>query len=358
MNIAFRVDAAPHIGLGHFMRCLALADAVGARGARTRFVSRHLSPLLHEMLTARGHELSLLDTAASDEQIKDLPYSHWLGTSQATDALATIEALSPERWDWAIVDHYALDARWETTVRAAARRILVIDDTADRRHECDVLLDQNLFADMATRYQGLAPERCRLLLGPHYALLRKEFAFLREITGVRADGVKRILVLFGGVDARNETEKVIRAITLHREKAVDVDVVIGADHSARTQVAELCAQYGFGFYVQASGVAELMARADLAVGATGSTSWERCCLGLPAVCITSGANEVPIAHGLAARGAIVDLGDGATVTPDTLSVILQRLICNPSEVMAMSVAARTLVDGRGVDRVRDTLEAA
>ncbi|MDA3875690.1 MAG: UDP-2,4-diacetamido-2,4,6-trideoxy-beta-L-altropyranose hydrolase [Halothiobacillus sp.] len=179
-HIAFRTDASSQIGTGHFMRCLTLADALKQRGAQTRFVSRHLPEYLRSMLAAKGHEFAPLDKAQHDAILDELAHAPWLGTSQVQDAQATIQALSGQAWDWLIVDHSALDARWESVLRRTAKQIMVIDDIADRQHECDMLLDQNFYADMELRYIGKVPLHCQLLLGPRYAMLRDEFRQLHE----------------------------------------------------------------------------------------------------------------------------------------------------------------------------------
>lgn len=133
------------------MRCLTLADALKQRGAQIRFVSRQMPKHLRDMLREKSHECTPLNSRSNEEAADDLPHSHWLGTSQAADAQKTLQALSAQTWDWLVVDHYALDARWESALRGMVRRILVIDDLADRVHDCDVLLDQNLYEDMDTR---------------------------------------------------------------------------------------------------------------------------------------------------------------------------------------------------------------
>lgn len=143
-QIALRVDASTQIGTGHFMRCLTMADALRERGARPRFVSRHLPEYLRSKLAEKGHDFVLLQGASENMAVDELAHAPWLGVSQSQDADATINALSDQHWDWIIVDHYALDCRWESRLRRSADKILAIDDIADRQHDCDVLLDQNL----------------------------------------------------------------------------------------------------------------------------------------------------------------------------------------------------------------------
>src|SRR3990172_6780187 len=139
MNVVFRVDATVQIGTGHFMRCLTVADALKQRGAQIRFISRLLPEYFRGMLTAKGLEFMPISGGSSATITDGLAHGHWLGTGQDADAHESSHALSDRVWDWLVVDHYALDARWESALRQTATCILVIDDIADREHDCDVL---------------------------------------------------------------------------------------------------------------------------------------------------------------------------------------------------------------------------
>lgn len=357
MRLAFRTDATDRIGTGHFMRCLTLADAMRRRGARTRFLGRTVPPHLARCATERGHELVALSSGAL-EPLDDLPHAAWLGTSQAADARDTARALSDGDWDWIVVDHYALDARWERTVRQAVRRVFAIDDLADREHDCDLLLDQNYYEDMDTRYDGKAPPGCERLLGPSYAMLRDEFRRARESVRPRTGTIERVLVFFGGVDAEDYTGRAIEALASLGIRVPHADVVIGAGHPRREAIERACARHGMTCHVQTDRMADLMAAADLAIGAAGSASWERCCLALPAITVATAGNQVPIAAGLEALGVAVSLGDGAGVTAAEMAAAFQAIAGEPDRVRRMSAAAARAVDGAGVDRVCDRLVSA
>src|SRR5688500_16006706 len=266
-NTAFRVDASTRIGSGHLMRCLALGNRLKERGSRVRFLCRELPEHLGKLLSDHGHELVRLGAPVG------------ASLSQVADAQESLHALADRKWDWLVVDHYAFNADWESMLRPAVRRILVIDDLADRAHDCDVLLDQNLFADAAKRYAGKVPDRCILLLGPRYALLRAEFARLRETAVPRSGAVRRVLVSFGGVDQAGHTRRAVHALADLHIDGLQVEVVIGTQHPQRDEVVTDCGKFGFACHVEAWRIAEMMAAADLSVGAGGSTTWERCCLG-------------------------------------------------------------------------------
>lgn len=354
MNIAFRTDATHQIGTGHFMRCLTLADELKKQGAKIRFISRNLSDHLCDMLTARGMELVSLENTASASPIDDLAYSAWLGISQAQDAQDTIQALSGQSCDWLIVDHYALDSRWESRLRQTARKILAIDDIADRQHDCDVLLDQNYYADMNTRYAGKVPKHCLLMLGPRYALLREEFRQFREQIEPRRGSVQRILVFFGGVDADNYTGRAIQSLIDIGVSDIHVDVVIGAQHPCRETIKDVCLGHNFTCHVQTNRMAELMAAADLSIGAGGSATWERCCLGLPAITICTADNQ---------RDQIADTAsEGLVYAPDlkyefdlVIEHHVRSLMENSYLRQLISRNAMQALDGRGALRVMSSM---
>lgn len=351
MKIAFRVDASSQIGTGHFMRCLTLADVLKQSGAEVRVVSRHLPEHLREMLAAKGHAFALLESAQNDAALDELTHAHWLGASHAQDAADTIQALSDQAWDWIVVDHYALDSCWESMLRQTAKRILVIDDIADRQHDCDMLLDQNYYADMDVRYIGRIPAHCLLLLGPRYALLREEFRQLREQVKPRRGPVNRVLVFFGGVDADNYTERAVEALSEINILSLHVDVVIGAQHPCREQVKAACVQHGFFCHVQTDKMAELMAAADLAIGAGGSATWERCCLGLPALLVALADNQIYIAKALDLLGACIYIDTAKTTGVPIMRNAIASLLSTQGQIIALSKKAYSLVDGLGVDRV-------
>jgi UDP-2,4-diacetamido-2,4,6-trideoxy-beta-L-altropyranose hydrolase len=336
------------------MRCLALANALRDRGAHVQFVSRQLPAHLHALAVGGGHEVTSLPVSPLPRSCDDLPHARWLGTSQHADADLTHGAIASGRVGWLIVDHYALDARWESALRSRADRILAVDDLADRAHDCDALLDQNLFEDMPARYAAQVPAQCELLLGPKYALLRKEFRDARATVRMRDGRVRRILILMGGVDFENLTGRAIEAVCQLADP-VDVDVVIGAEHPAREALAASCRNRGYALHVQSANVARLMQTADLAVGAGGSTNWERCCLGLPGVVISVADNQDGIARALHKAGAIVYLGRSDSVSVHAIVAQLRELLADPARVASTGAQARDLVDGDGATRVADFL---
>lgn len=353
MRVAVRVDASLQIGTGHFMRTLALANCLAKNSVRVRFVCRDLPSYLAEVAASMGHEVAIMPTDGRTA-VPDggpLAHSHWLRATQASDALQCHQALLDANFDWVVVDHYALDSRWESSIRGRGRKILVIDDLADRKHDCDVILDQNLYPNLERRYDQLVPDGCEKLLGPRFALLREEFARVREGVAQRPNKIGRILVFMGGGDAFNHTGRVLAGIASARISRPHVDVVIGKQHPNLEEILAFAKLSGFYVHIQTDQMANLMAVADLSVGATGSASWERCCLGLPTIGVPVAANQVPIGEALRDVGAIIMIGASLESLANELASTLETLSVNTARLADMASVASTLVDGGGCQRV-------
>lgn len=341
MRVALRADASTALGAGHVMRCLALADELRRQGAATQFLCRRQVGDLGELIEAHGHPLIRLPAEAADPR---------------ADAEQCLVALDPV--DWLVVDHYRLDAAWETALRAKARRILAIDDLADRRHDCDLLLDQNHRPEAETRYAGLLPPACVGLYGPRYALLRSDFAACRASAPRRDGKVKRILVFFGGADAEGVSLMALEALRQLSHPGIAIDVVVGGVNPHLPRVETACrALPGAVLHVQSDDMAGLMVKADLAIGAGGTSSWERCCLGLPCLTLGIAENQYGPAAALAEAGAQVYLGPAATIGPTRLAALLAQVIELPEWLRHMASQGMALVDGRGTARVAARLLA-
>jgi UDP-2,4-diacetamido-2,4,6-trideoxy-beta-L-altropyranose hydrolase len=278
-------------------------------------------------------------------------YAAWLGVPQAVDADQTL-ACRHEREapaDWLVVDHYALDGVWENRVRNLALSVLVIDDIANRPHDCQILLDQNLNRSPEERYRSLVPQHCHPLLGPQYALLRKEFIDAASDPRRRSGNISRILIFFGGTDASGETLKACRAVAAAIRDDVTVDVVAGAANPRRQDIASFCrTDVRFHYHFQITNMAELMRDADLAIGAGGTTAWERTFLELPTMTVAVAANQLDGSEALAARGAIRYLDTPDTVTEEQIRATLRELLTHPETLHAMGQKCREI---HGSDRV-------
>lgn len=351
MRIAIRADAAVALGSGHVMRCLALADWLQVQKAEVSFLCSDIPAPLEQIVRERGHGLTRLPGSPG------VPTeTAWPLQAQCADAHACAQALhGSQPWDWLIVDHYGLGLAWETAMRPVTRRLLVIDDLA-RAHDCDVLLDVNYFEHAQARYHSQVPSTALVLTGPRYALLRTEFAAQRPSIQPRTGPVRRLLVLLGGMDADNLTGQAIEAIdTLPEAAGIEVDVVIGASHPARAHLEALAAaRPRLHLHVQSSEVAALCARADLAIGAGGGATWERCCLGLPTLALCLAPNQ----RRILAEGALAGFlhaPDGERTDAATIAAHLRALIDSSGLRNLLSRNAMALVDGQGVARVANLM---
>jgi UDP-2,4-diacetamido-2,4,6-trideoxy-beta-L-altropyranose hydrolase len=350
MKVAIRTDGSAAIGAGHVMRCLALADELRARGAVTSICTRAMAPALAERIARSGHELLELDLPP--ELPRAAVESEADHERQLEDAAAT-RACLPAALDVLLVDHYGLGHTWETAVRSHARLLAAVDDLG-RAHDCDVLVDQNFYADAAGRYAGRVPPGCTALLGPAYALLRGEFREARTRVSVRDGDVRRIVVQLGGVDAANLTARVLNALRLLQVRA-RVDVVIGAAHPDRTGVEAACAALPEAvLHVQSSEVAALLAEADLAIGAGGTGTWERCALGVPALALCVADNQRRVLAEAGRRGLVYAL-EGRPPDDAGLAVHVRALLENAALRAHLSRTSLDLVDARGCSRVAAAL---
>ena len=357
MQMAFRVDASSRIGTGHVMRCLTLAQALRDKGAECLFVHRSHSGNMADRIRAEGFPiLELPPPERAADEAEDAAYVQWLGVPQAQDAEETRAVLAGCEPDWLVVDHYALDAEWESALYDTVGRIAVLDDLANRPHDCNVLVDQNYFSDPEGRYSGWLPSRCQLLTGPRYALLLPEYAQLRRLRGPRRGPPSRVLVFYGGVDPTNETARALRVLSRPQFRHLAVDVVVGANNPHCTDLEAMAADRPqTEVHRPRPHLAGLMAEADLALGAGGTTTWERCAAGLPAVVTAVAENQEPFNQALAQDGVIRYLGRYDAITDDDPAAALAGLVDDPAALRALAGRAWRITDALGALRVAEAL---
>jgi UDP-2,4-diacetamido-2,4,6-trideoxy-beta-L-altropyranose hydrolase len=333
-RVAFRVDASTQIGTGHVMRCLALAEALQQRGAVSHFICRQDEGHLGDLVEGRGFDVVRLrgSVIASGE-----PRLDWEKDAEETGG--AISGLHG-KVDWLVVDHYMLDAMWERRLRQRALRLMAIDDLADRRHDCDLLLDQNYYEDLETRYDSLVPPGCVKLLGPTHALLRKEFLDARRRARAKSGAPRRVFVFLGGADPENVTARAIEAFTRLGNEELSLDVVVGAANPRRTALRAMCSSLPrVTFHCQVANISELMLAADLAVGAGGVTTWERCILGLPTLTIVIADNQLKTTMDMAQLGIIWYLGRSSELDADTIRLSMLEALSSPDRLHRMSQKA-------------------
>jgi len=344
MRVFIRTDASSRIGHGHVMRCLTLAERLAGDGASVTFICREHHGHLIDLIERKGFPVARLPHPGPGDSLTG--YAAWLGVSQQEDALQTAQVVSGEVSDWIVVDHYALDADWETPIRQLGGKLLAIDDLANRHHNCDVLLDQNLVAEIEHRYDQLISLETIRLLGPQYALLQSDYAVLAANRVAGGIAKPRILIFMGGAD-RGTTLKAVQGLLQLNPKDTACDIVIADTHPDRAAIEDLVASCPL---IQVHGslpsLAPLMAKATLAVGAGGATSWERLCLGLRSVVVILADNQRAIAEELARRNLVTIAGEAATVASDDFRHTLDKELHGGTPRLPMDI-----VDGRGADRV-------
>ncbi len=417
MNIAIRTDASARIGLGHLARCRTLAAALREQGATVHFICRAHPGHQIDALRAEGYRVTALP-APPLRDAADADYAAWLGVTQAQDAAETLAAIKAQpatnkqqqttnhkqpTTNHLIIDHYALDTTWEQHLRPAVHRSLVIDDLANRPHDCDLLLDQNFAADAEARYAHLLQPQAQCLLGPRYALLRPEYAQARQrlhrctsgqpnntetmrgqsepvqsapvqsdhagplspestmIQAVTADPtpVRRVLVFFGGTDPDDLSGRALQALSHPTLAQLHVDLVVGANNPHRDRLAAQAEARGnTQLHPPRPHLADLMAQADLAIGAGGATTWERCCLGLPSLVVSIAQNQRPACEALVTAGVIDYLGHKDAVTAEQLRHALRAVLDHPEQRRRLTRTGADLVDGQGTRRVIRAMQAA
>ena len=362
MKIAFRVDASLEIGSGHLMRCLTLADALRAEGASCYFICREHPGNFLELVRQHRFGLIMLPVGPTDFQPnidhgEALPvHAPWLGCDWQTDAEQTRSAIETLKLDWLVVDHYAIDARWEQAQEGVYQRLMVVDDLADRPHACDLLLDQT-FGRTKEAYKPWGLVHCTLLTGSKYALLRPEFTALRKYSLKRREQpkLKRLLITMGGVDQHNATGCVLNALKdCQLPKDCLITVVMGAQTPWFDNVSQQVAAmpWSIDIKVNISGMAQLMADADLSIGAAGSTSWERCCLGLPSLMAVLADNQRGIAAALDNAGASRNMGaPQAACFREKISRAISDFGKDTALLKTMSLSAAHVTDGCGTQFV-------
>jgi UDP-2,4-diacetamido-2,4,6-trideoxy-beta-L-altropyranose hydrolase len=337
MKIVFRVDASLKMGIGHLIRCLTLANELNQQNHEIYFVCRELFGNLISKI-----DYPVLVLPRDDNFQSNSLYLNWLGSSQEQDAKQTIRVIPPNL-DLIIVDSYALNEIWQKKMREYTKKIMVIDDLVNRKFECDILLNQNLGTSVEDYYQKI-PKSCELLLGSEYALLRPEFAKLRDkalLKRKKTKKIKNILVSMGGFDLKNKTYEILQDISDN----LNIVVVLGSSSPHNKMIKSYAKnKENVMVFIDTDNISELMYDADLAIGAGGSTSWERCCLGLPTLLYVLAENQRKIAENLEQLGAVKIVDD--------FKLNLQNILNNLDFWQFMSHNAQAICDGMGVKRIK------
>ena len=334
-TLLIRADASAESGSGHVMRCLALAQGWRVAGGKVMFAMAQATAAIEQRLT---------EEKCCIARVPGRPGSP--GDLEYTTALLAAESPS-----WVVLDGYRFDAHYQSELKSL-RPLLVVDDNGLVEHySADVVANQNVHA-IEAMYRRRA-QHTRLLLGTQYAMLRNEFDPYRDWTREIPTTGTRVLVTMGGSDPTDFTPRILPRLAELQGNALRVRVIVGGSASNASVVEEVAAKLTGQVQVvrDARNMAELMAWADLAIAGAGSTCWEMCLLGLPAILVVAAENQQPIAQQLEGVGAALNAGRSAEVDCASLAQRAHQLLMSADTRLAMSRAARKLVDGRGRERV-------
>ncbi len=353
-NLIIRVDSGVHIGAGHIFRCLALVEVLNEKFSSIIFISRNFVGNFSEFVERRGYNMHFLKENTenfsfpfnnNEEQI----------SFQKDDASLTISNMKDiEGPKWLIVDNYFLDKNWELMIKPYVEKLIVIDDLANRFHDCDILVDQNFYKNCESRYDKLLSKNCTRLLGTKYASLLEVFKHFRTTNKKFENEIKRILISFGASDPTNETAKVLESIKILGQKNLLVEVIIGYANPNKDEIKKNYSHLpSISLHYEIKNVGEIMAKCDLAIGAGGVTLWERCCLGIPAIVSILSEDQREAVEAAAENGCIINLGYAHTLNSTDYVNAIKKI--NPTILENMSKKCINLVDGEGCMRVAKTI---
>jgi len=351
-DVIFRVDASTRIGTGHVMRCLQLADDLMDSGRVVWFVCRAHKGHMAKEIRRHGHKTILLPLNKIERIVnlgEELDYSTWLGVPWEQDVEQTLDKIPDNCLKWLVVDHYGIDRNWESRFKTVTgAKVLVIDGMANRIHNCDILLDQTYSPSGEERWKGLLPSTCRRLVGPKFALLRREFIEARRSYRKRDGIIRRILITFGGVDEPNVTSVAIEALDKLPCENLEIDVAIGARNPHFAGLSKkFHQQRNIHLHLQPKNMAQLMANADLSISAGGTLLLEQCFMQLPSVVVSIAHNQIGPARALHDLGAVAYLGnvdiDNLMATKESIRWKLLELLSEPNQLIQMQIVAEKLM---------------
>lgn len=358
MRIAIRVDSSESIGTGHVYRCSGLAKSLTNHGHECIFYCKSHPGNISGLLISAGYQVKFLSLEENDENISDkngVAHQAWLGGSQEHDVRMFLDAIGNEtKPNLVIVDHYALSDKWERLVfEQLGCLLVVVDDLCDRKHYCNFLIDQT-FMRNSRDYDGLINESALAITGTSYALIRDEFRFLRPAAITRRIenlSPKKLLITMGGIDEFNYSKKILTFLDENAYITIfSITLVVGVKCPHIKELKAYSAELGVNFIVNASDMANLMLQNDIAIGALGGTTWERCVLGLPALNVVVAENQKNIADQLEIAGHITI--DARTMTSQEFKSKLNTVIDN---AYALSKSSFAICNGRGLSIVTDII---
>lgn len=331
MKIIIRTDSSYKIGTGHVVRTVTLAEKLQERGAKLEFIC----------LDEPGNMIGYIEKKSFKVHT----------ISNKNDSISVIKNIKP---DLSIVDSYNISLEDENKMREFSGKLMAIDDLA-RSHNADIILDQNLVDNYEKRYDKKVPDTCIKLFGPAYAILRDEFTLHKKILGKKPYEINKIMVFFGGTDPDNVTMKIIQCLD-SKYSDIEINVVVGSSNPNKDTIKNFCSKRkNFKFHCQIDYMAELMKESDLIIGAGGTTTWERMCIGTPAIVISIADNQEEICAKAAEDNLIFYLGKHTEFSESKFIQTFDSLLRGSNQLLEMAQKGQKIVDGLGAKRITDVI---
>lgn len=359
MKIVFRVDSGSHMGIGHVMRCLTLAHELKKNNHQLFFITKNHKNFSKKVI-ADHFPVSVMDSGVPRDlsAAERHDYANWLGESWESDLEKTNKILAGiGQLDLVIVDHYSLGKDYEQGLQCS--RVMVIDDLMNRSHHCDLVLDQNITANQVKYSQLMEKKETKLLMGPPFAMLRPEFEELHKQVSVGDSSreIKNILIFFGAADVNGDCLKIARALTANEFARFNITFILQSEHQDYPELSKLLSAYQKAQLLSfVPNLAELMAKTDLFIGAGGTTSWERACLGVATALLSVADNQTLICQELGEKGICHYLGRSDRMTKNNWQAFFEEIVPQNSLWYGFRSRSYQLIDGMGTKRVASAIE--
>lgn len=348
MNIVIRADSSIEMGNGHIMRCLTLAERLICEGANVIFVCRDFEKNSISQIENKGIKVIKIP---SERETFD--HIKWTKDNWRLDVEETISVINEmeKSTNILIVDHYGIDSNWEIQMSQYVNKVVVIDDLANRKHYCDLIIDPT-FGESSEKYNNLIPKYAKGLYGVKYAILREDFRKFQKKDIVFRGRKIKVHMFFGGIDSLNHTTK-YSSIILKKFKNVELHVVVGKAFGFTTDLIQLKTLYpeNFDWVQDIDNMAEHMSKCDLAIGSPGNATWERACIGLPSAYLATNLNQIPILKRLEKKNLCVFMGEASKLDSATFVGKLSMFLSSETLLKQLFYCSTKHVDGLGTDRV-------
>ena len=336
-RIYFRCDASTSIGSGHVIRCITLANFLKKKKFDTIFISKKLNGNLFSLILKEKHKIiSLSKKSTMKNEVKEI--------------FKKLKNFNNKK-DWMVVDHYSIGKKWESKIITKIPKLFVIDDLCDKFHLGNVLLNQNYLPGIKKKYRKVLSSKTKTLLGPKYAILNPEYKKARKNVNLKKDKkFTRVIIFFGGADDKNFTIKCLNIFLKYNLQNIKLDVVIGQSNKKKKIIKSMVKDTKYAnLHIQISSLCALMRSADFYLGSGGTTTWERCSLGLPSIVIATGKNQISYNQELDKKGVLKYLGTAEKVNEKQIMSAILKFISSKSN--KMSENAKKITDGKGINLI-------